>query len=389
MVAFARKATGRRGNWLMGWMLLATAVVFGAYALYPTGDAYPVSRTEPCIGTTAGGLAVVLYDFRKPRRRPLSSMPGAILRETAATTPPGTELRAYTLTTQTAMPLSVVGRTCKPLQPAGGSPTIDCAATDMRRQGEDTAVDAFCAGLGTMQRRVEDLARQAPELPVANAPLIEAIEEIRLVFAARSDTGPHSFHVFSDMIQHSAWYSHIATDAGDWSFTAFEESRDARAPVFTQASPAAPAVATEIFYLPRRGVTEPRAARDAHQRFWQQYFDSVGMPVVFRDQPTAPRFAASILEDSSDGLARVLRERELLRREQDENARTLAFIAGQRTKLEQARQQAASSAREFKQRENSLLEEHARERQAIEVERAEIARLQAEMAAWRADNDSG
>ena len=99
-----------------------------------------------------------------------------------------------------------------------------------------------------------------------------------------------------------------------------------------------------------------------------------------------PRFAAATLEGST-GLGRLVEERELLRREQAENAETLALVNTRRADLEQARQSAASSDRELEERERNLLAEQAREREEIEAERAEIARLEAELATLREDRD--
>ena len=386
-MAFARKAIGRGGKGLLAGGLLAAAVVFVAFALRPPGDPNTASTYNPCdAATTAGtGLAVFLFDFRKPLGNVLLSVPGTILRESAVAAPGGTELRVYALSGRTTMPLAVVGRACKPSLPDPAS-DIDCSARRAHRQGEDDVVAAFCADLASLQRRVNDLARQTPELPVPNALLVDAIEEVRLVFEARPGAGPRSFTVYSDMLQHAPWYSHLQSD-GNWTFESFEDLHAERATVFGTPSAPTRGVTTEIYYVPRRGTTEQRTARDAHQRFWRRYFDSVGMSVVFRDQPTMPRFNAATLAQATDGLAQVVRERELLRHEQEENAKTLTLLEERRADLEQARQRAAASSREIEVRAAALRAEQARERQAIEVERAEIARLKAELASRHEDND--
>ena len=100
-----------------------------------------------------------------------------------------------------------------------------------------------------------------------------------------------------------------------------------------------------------------------------------------------PRFSAATLAQATRGLAQVIREREFLRHEQEENAQTLALLEERRADLEQARQRAAASSREIEERAEALRAEQARERQAIEVERAEIARLKAELASRRENND--
>ena len=266
-MAFARKAIGRGGKGLLAGGVLAAAVVFVAFALRPPAEPNTEPADNPCdAATTAGtGLAVFLFDLRKPLGNAVLSVPGMILRESAVAAPGGTELRVYALSGQTTMPLAVVGRACKPSLPDPAS-SIDCAAPRAHRPGEDDVVAAFCADLGSMHRRVDDLARQTPELPVPNALLVEAIEEVRLVFEARSGAGPRSFTVYSDMLQHAPWYSHLLADR-NWTFESFEDLHDERATVFGTPSAPTRGVTTEIYYVPRRGITEQRTARDVPPTF--------------------------------------------------------------------------------------------------------------------------
>ena len=385
MKAFARENIGG-GNWLLGGMLVA-GTVLGLYALLQTGDADPDIGNDPCDAgaTLPTGLAVFLFDFRKLLGTSLSSMPGVIFRESAEAAPDGTELRVYSLSGRSAMPLAVVDRVCKPPAPSGETRITDCAATRGSREHWQAA---FCGRLGAIQRRVNDLAGQAPQLPVPDALLIEAIEEVRLVFEAHPGAGHRSLIIFSDMIQHAAWYSHLAPDAENWDFGAFQNSRNERAPGFANTSPMSVGVATEVFYVPRRGLTERPTKRDAHQRFWRSYFSSAEMPVVFRDQPVMPRFTAAPFPEPGGSLARVLEEREQLRREQREVAEVLALVEARQADLEAARQRAATREREFKSREEALLAAEAEQRREIEAERAEIARLEATLAARREVDDS-
>ena len=374
-MAYARKEIGRRGNYLLGGLALAVVIGLGGYVMLSmrTGDA--VSDTGLC-DREASGLAVLLFDFTKPLQG--EGVPGAILRESALALPAGTELRIYTLSGQPAGPLAEAGRLCKPSGAArGDADRLDCAALPDRNADGKT----FCARLDAMQRRVDELADAVLELPVPRAHLIEAIEEVRLMFAGHPGTGQRSFHILSDMIQHAAWYSHVAPD-GSLRLGPFDDLQALQHPT-GDAPRRAYGFAAEVIYVPRRGWTEPTDRRKAHQRLWQQYFASAGMAVVFRDTSVMPRYPLAPPADRVTSLTPVLRQRELLRREREQSERILAQIEAQSAELEQARRRAATDDSAAEALMESLLAEEAEERRAITAERAEITNLEAELATRR------
>lgn len=382
-MAYARKEIGRRGNYLLGGLVLAAAIGLGGYVVLSmrTGDALP--DTGLCDRETAG-LAVLLFDFTKPLRGegPPGPMPGAILRESALALPAGTELRIYTLSGQPAGPLAEEGRLCKPSGAAqGDADRLDCAALSDRNADGST----FCARLDAMQRRVDEFADAVPELPVPRAHLIEAIEDVRLMFAGRPGTGHRSFHILSDMIQHAAWYSHVAPD-GSLRLGPFDDLQARQHPI-GDAPRHTYGFAAEVIYVPRRGWTEPTDRRKAHQRLWRQYFASAGMAVVFRDTAAMPRYPLAPPADRVTSLTPLLRQRELLRREQEQSERILTQVEAQSAELEQARRRAATDDSAAEALMEGLLAEEAEERRAIAAERTEIANIQAELATRRGGND--
>ena len=381
-MAYAGKEMGRRTNHLLSGLALAAVIGLGGYVVLSMRSGDAVSDTAPCDGETSG-LAVLLFDFTKPLwgegvTRP---MPGAILRNSALALPAGTELRIYTLSGQPAAPFAEAGRLCKPSGAArGDADRLDCAA----RPARNADGTAFCARLRAMQRRVDELADAVPELPVPRAHLIEAIEDVRLMFAGHPGTGHRSFHILSDMIQHAAWYSHVAPD-GSLRLGPFDDLQALQEPT-GDAPRRTHGFAAEVIYVPRRGWTEPTDRRKAHQRLWRQYFASAGMAVVFRDTTAMGRYPVAPPADRVTSLTPVLRQRELLRREREESGRILAQVEAQNAELEQTRRLAAVGDRAHETLMESLLAEEAEERRAIDAERAEIADLQAELAARRGGN---
>lgn len=65
------------------------------------------------------------------------------------------------------------------------------------------------------------MARSA--VPVENAFLVEAIEEIGFALAAVA--GPKSLYVVSDMLAHADWYSHIELGWESWDFASYVAAR--------------------------------------------------------------------------------------------------------------------------------------------------------------------
>ena len=339
---------------------------------------------DPCPDSPKAGLALFLFDLRKPLHANWITRPGVRLRETALALRPGSELRVYTVAAQRAAPLTRVERLCKPTaraQTPESDPPSSCDAW-LLAADVDHRHALFCQRLGALQSRIDQLAAQLPAEPLQSALLIEAIEEARIELADHA--GPRSFHVFSDMMQHAAWYSHLDTAPQNWDFQAFDQRRRKQVspPVATHAASAFP---TQVFYVPRHGSTASATERAAHQVFWREYFTAAGMSVAFHDEPTMPAYAAIPHAESLGSLARLAAERERLRRAHATHQSTLARVETARSDLAQARRQAAGERRESALRLVELQDEEARERQLVASARAEIARLTAAIRARRSD----
>ena len=134
--------------------------------------------------------------------------------------------------------------------------------------------ELFCAEREALVGRIDALVRARRSGLVRNAYLVEALEETARDFDRLP--GAKSLYVFSDMMQHARWFSHLDTGWGGWDFEAFAARRDERA-VLAGASPApGPDWYTRIFYLHRKDITERPDAQQAHRQFWERYFNERG-----------------------------------------------------------------------------------------------------------------
>lgn len=112
--------------------------------------------------------------------------------------------------------------------------------------------------------------------------LIEAIEDTRLELAGVAERP--SLYVFSDLVQHAAWYSHAERSPDRWDYGDFQRLRQRQTSLVGASPPPDADLAVTLFSVPRRGVTEhPRVAL-ALERFWRGYFADVGS-VTFKQQP--------------------------------------------------------------------------------------------------------
>ena len=129
-------------------------------------------------------------------------------------------------------------------------------------------------------------------MTVTDAYLIEALEDI----AARR------VFVFSDMLQHAPWYSHLDLRWTRWSYAAFGAYDAARErPPATVVSGAGRTVVETslrvvVFYPLRARVTDALRPRHAHQLFWRDYLaERRGAQVVFEELPVEPGYRAARL----------------------------------------------------------------------------------------------
>ena len=184
------------------------------------------------------------------------------------------------------------------------------------------------------------LARNRPAVPVANSYLIEALEDAATELSEGS--GPRTIYVFSDMMQHAEWYSHLDLEWADWNFADFESVRALQTRRMGR-RPSISDLAVQVHYLPRLDLTELPRTKRAHQTFWREYF--AGASLTFHDQPPLPAYSAEPLMDRLTREQQAALEHKRIEKERAEAARVLAEVQRERSMLEQdARRQQQSLA---------------------------------------------
>ena len=340
---------------LLALLLLVAALVAGAL-LIPMEQFSKSERGGADLCLANAGSATLLLDLRKPLHK---AAPSALLRQLSRDLSIGTELQVFTLSGDARAPRRFVQRLCKPYDNADltiqtakdqrqGVRDCDDPPAQLPRQLRD-AVTAFCSQREALAVRIDHLSKEAPQAsPVVNAYLIEALEETKRTFADRPK--PWSLYLFSDMLQHAAWYSHLDLDWTQWRFADFEPLRNARQPPLPLLAAAAD-LRVKVFYLPRQGLTEPARQRRAHQGFWRTYFSGAGL--VFEDASPLPAYSAlplmrSLAEDASP------QELELLERQREETELLLARMAQERAALDEQRREDVANEQQRTAREAEL-----------------------------------
>ena len=288
--------------------------------------------------------SVVLFDFTKPVDADKTAIPGDILRDLTLQLGRNSELQAFALTGSGIAPRVLLKRLCKPYANAAlqvgaakdqSGSVRDC--DDLPAQLADgirSSATRFCASRNVLDQRLSALARNArpSRTAVAGAPLIEALEVIRRELEERS--GPKSLHVFSDMMQHSHWYSHLDLEWTDWNDAAPPERSGFRGSVTQHRWN--PDTSIELYYVPRQSLTDQPRTKHLHQRYWRNYFS--GTRVLFRGQPAMAAYTA-------EPLMGLPSKSDLLAQEQAANDRLLARISREQEALARA-QQALSAERQ-------------------------------------------
>lgn len=290
--------------------------------------------------------AVLLLDFRKPLAAGGQRLVRESLDHVVAELPKNAELQVFALSDTSAAPRQFIDRLCKPhdqTELAGGG--IGCNALPSELPEREAAL-SFCTRHDALQASVEGMAGQHLAGPVANAYLVEAIEETSLEFA---DTpGPKSLYLFSDMIQHARWYSHAERRSTGPSFSSFSEFDRLRSEQSASVGPRPAPVGgidVTVFYIPRSGATVTAEERRRHTRFWQDYMaDAFGTAPVFHQLTAMPAFEViPLFGQPTDAEAAAL-ERELLQRQREEAERLLAQVERERSALQEARRNALAQA---------------------------------------------
>ena len=340
--------------------LFLVAAMIGALVLTLFGpQTQPESRDADLCPTKEdiSGSTMLLYDFMKPLSKNQASLPSNLLRNVGLLMERNTELRVFSLNETPNAPRTLLKRLCKPY--ANADLQVETAA-DKRgtlRECDDLPTQlssdirepatAFCAQLESLENSLDQMAptRWPKERSVQSAYLVEALEDMRLDFHNRPE--PHAIYVVSDMMQHAKWYSHL-DDSDDsetnWSYKAFAQLMAAQ--IWGNLEhPDAASKRVEIFYVPRNGLTDQPQVRQAHQRFWHDYF--AGWETAFHNLATAPAY-------SFVPLMNVLTEAELANQE--------------RPVLEQRLRQVREDSARFPEREQLQLERERNRQRLVETE---------------------
>ena len=360
---------------------LVVAVATALLLLVDGGDAAPELDEDLCLGQPPQeASATLLVDFQKPVRQ---ARYATLLRDISLDLSAGTELRAFVLTSDPRSPRQFLGRLCKPYDNTDLSIDMAKDAQQGQRDCDDLpaqlppelrdVASRFCERREALQRRVRRVAfLKEGAAPVANAYLLEALDDTVYELAARP--GAQTLYVFSDMLQHADWYSHLDLDWNAWRFEDFLPLRQARGP--------APGVAqladlrVRILYLPRSELTDPRRPRQAHQAFWRAYF--AGADVQFRDRRALPGYAAAPLMHTLREAESAALERESLERQRRDAERELARIAREAEAIEAERRAGARLAEHRDTLHDELRRQEDVLKQELERLGAEVLELDAE-----------
>ena len=293
--------------------LVVVVALFGSMLLVDRPDQSQGLDDDLCAldPTQTPGRAALLLDFRKPLDQANLSLPGELLHDVSLALAANTELRVFALATEPHAARFPLDRACKPYDDAD---LQIATAKDQRNTPRDCddlpaqlpsalrdAAKRYCDRREALRNRIDALARNRPATPVTNSYLIEALEDT--VIDLSEGSGSRTIYVFSDMMQHAEWYSHLDLHWTDWNFTDFAERR-ARQTSRLGRRPSASNLAVQVYYLPRLDLTESPPRKRAHQAFWREYFGD-DTQLVFHEQPTSPGYAALPLMEALDPEAEV------------------------------------------------------------------------------------
>lgn len=401
----SRRSIRKGSAWRVVLPPVLVLAALAAVAMYFDEPDYPeVARDGSLCPTEADaitGSTTLLLDFRKPLGISDGARPSELLRNLTLGLERDNELEVFTLNDSEAASRTLLKRLCKPYGNAdllvdaaarpGAGTVRDCDAlpaqlTDGLRQN----ATRFCQQRRALEDRIAALAAASGPRDggVSNTYLVEAIEDSILAFTGRRP--PHTLVLYSDMIQHAPWYSHLDRHWKDWTPEPFNEALQGQHwwSATHQSMAELPSLRIQVFYLPRDRFTDQPAVKEAHQRFWREYF--TGADVAFRDQPPMPAYWTQPLpNDPSDadiaapeGAAaeQLLLPAQQEREEQQELAEQEELEAQRARQAEAERQRELALQRqaEEERRERELAAQRAAEAEAERVRELERQRAAAE-----------
>lgn len=328
---------------MFGLPIVVLAAVVWGVAVFLERPAATVPRDiDLCPAADAiAGRTVFLLDLRKPLSEPGRASLREALRQVSSGLLANAELRVFALAETEAAPRREIDRLCRPYDestlardgvPAPAGDACDDLPADLP---EREAAVRFCAERDALEQRIDGMA--GPPGAVANAFLVEAIEETSLEFADLP--GAKSLVVFSDMVQHSPWHSQ-AEGAATGGFVEFKRLRAQQNARIGPPPPPPQNVDVTIFYVPRIGMTGSPQQRRGHKRFWQEYVaDAFQTAPVFNDLLAMPAYQVVA---SSRQATNEFAAAERLQREREEAERLLEQVVRERAALEEAQRTAAT-----------------------------------------------
>lgn len=328
-------------------LLLVVASVTGVVLFVDFDDDVQELDADLCpiAPNSSAHRAVLLLDLRKPvpiHQATGRSLAGEAWQLASADVAASTQLDVFTVGTDPMAALRPLAQLCKPYDNVAlaiGRPEddeLDCRdpAADLTAH-QRTVAGQFCARRAELRTRIEDFAAQS-SAPVDNAYLVEAIEEISLALA--TETRPKSLFVFSDMLQHASWYSHIALAPDTWDFRSYVSTREEQTARIGSRPPALRDLPVTLYYVPRQGMTDMPPAAQAHQQFWQAFFAaSTGAEPRFSAFPPAPSYETTPLTGQIGEAAAVTQARLRLQRTLEAAERELSRLTQERAALAEDR----------------------------------------------------
>lgn len=342
----------------------------------PEEPAIPLDADLCPLDEAAASGAALLLDLRKPLGDDAAALVRNVLRDVTRQLTRHTELRVFALTSNAGAPRLPVRRFCKPygnedISPGSakdGPEARDCDNLPAQLTAQ-TAQNAtrFCALRDEVGMEIQRLVDRPLAIPVPNAYLVEAIEETSLAFA--EEPGERSIYVFSDMLQHSSWFSHAELGSQRWGFNDFIHVREMEEASVGPRPPPLDDVPVRVYYVPRQGVTDAPRPKMNHMAFWRQYFtDALGTEPTFEELAALPDYPVEPLLNTLTEAEQLVQERRRLEAESKRLERATAEYeaAQERARAEQARR--AKEAEEEAARQAAAEAEAAR--RAAEAERA-------------------
>ena len=293
---------------------------------------------------TASAQATYLIDARKPLDVDLRPLPSRLLEDVTLDIATGTALEVYAISDDAAVPRRPLGRICKPYDNAdlqvssAKDQTVgirDChdLPAQLPQRVRDLA-SRFCVVRDELQDRIDQLPIPGNGDAVTNAYVVEAVDAIL------REHGEGKLYIFSDLLQHGGWFSHLDVDHTGQGFDdfvlAYEDFAGQPRP------PSRPELDIVVFYLPRTGLTDESGAELAHKRFWRAYFGEAD--VTFKNQPPSLNYTIRA-SAAAPTEAQLARKRARLAREREDAERLLAEIRAQQTELAEEEQAPAQTER--------------------------------------------